>query len=535
MSPLIPLAILVVGAGLVVLTLLLRFSLATATAIISAVLALIATAALAVALPARGVLSDWTAAALLPVGLEFRVDGAAWLLAMGMVLLLLAALLTGLARPGGPRVPARAAMLLLTFAGLGALFADNVITLLMAWAGLDFIYFVTLILLARGEGVQPQAVLHLTFNSFGTLSLLAAALVIGQSAADYVLNAATIRQSTTLLITLAAVFRLGLFPLHLGLPLEVTVRQGLGTLLRLIPVTVALDALARLATLGFAEPTRPWLTLFGVVAVVVGAAQLWNTDDARQGLASVIIAQSGLALLAGLWGGAQAVAGVVALALGLLLGGGLLYLSNGFDSGRRWLSALAGIGLATLIAAPLTVGFTGLHALYADWQSRFPIVLVVIVGAQSVLTVGLLRALTWPADPIEGGRWRMIGYVAGLGSLAAPALLGGVLAQLPGAWLGIPGFVGLTADMNWLAAALGALTVLLGAGLWRSEALIRARAASTAALAFSILRLDWLYRGLWSVLQRVGRLIESVAGVLEGEGAMLWALAVALAVVLVLR
>ena len=56
---------------------------------------------------------------------------------------------------------------------------------------------------------------------------------------------------STLLITLAAVFRLGLFPLHLGLPAEVNIRQGLGTLLRLIPAAVVKAVAIRSPRLAF--------------------------------------------------------------------------------------------------------------------------------------------------------------------------------------------------------------------------------------------------------------------------------------------
>ncbi|MGQ0603285.1 MAG: hypothetical protein ACT4QE_16505 [Anaerolineales bacterium] len=535
MSPLIPLAILLVGTGVLALTWLPRFPLATAVSLATVLCALIATGLLLTTLPARAVLSDWTAVNLLPIELGLRVDGQAWLLAMGLLALMLAALLTGLARPGGPRVAVRVAMLLLTFSGLAALFAENIITLLIAWASLDFLYFLTLILLARGEGVQPQAVLHLTFNSFGTLLMLASALIIGQNASDFSLQAAATRQSTTLLITLAAVFRLGLFPLHLGLPLDVNVRQGLGVLLRLIPATVALDVVARLAALGFTEPARPWLTLFGVAAIWVGASQLWNTEDTRQGLPSVIIAQSSLALLAGLWGGAQAGAAVVALALALLLGGGLMYLSQGFDRRGRWWSVLPAIGGAALLGLPFTIGFSGLYVLYTAWQTSFFVVLLAVVGAQALLAVGLLRTMAWPAEPLEGGALERGAHLAGLIGLASAAILSGLFVEPLGAGLGLRGLTGLGLELNWGAVGLIVLTLAIGVGLWRYESFIRARTETAATLAFSILRLDWLYRWVWLTLQGLGRVIETAAGVLEGEGAMLWALVVALAVVLLFR
>jgi hypothetical protein len=169
-------------------------------------------------------------------------------------------------------------MLLLTFAGMAAIFSDNLLTIIMAWAGLDLIYFLVLVLLGRSEGVELQAVLNLAFNVAGMLLAVGAALLISRESTALSLREAALSARSTLLITLAAVFRLGLFPLHLALPAEANIRQGLGTVLRLIPAAVALEVMARLAQFGFAPEARFWLTLFALAAALVGAAQLWAIE-----------------------------------------------------------------------------------------------------------------------------------------------------------------------------------------------------------------------------------------------------------------
>jgi formate hydrogenlyase subunit 3/multisubunit Na+/H+ antiporter MnhD subunit len=541
MSPLIPLGILLAGAGALLFSLSARFPYPAATAIVTATLGLAALSVVGFNLPATAQLSAWGLAPLLPAGLVLAVDELAWLLAMGMAGVSLAALLTGLARPGGPRLAARGAILLLTFVGITALFAENLVTLVMAWAGLDFVYFLILILLARGEGVQPQAALHLTFNSLGTVLAMAASILISRERLDLALRAAIVSPESTLLITLAAVFRLGLFPLHLGLPVDTNVRQGLGTLLRLIPATVALEMVARLSTFGFAEPLRAWLTTFGVAAALVGAAQLWNSDEPRQGLTFVVIAQSGLTLLTGLWGGPQAVTGVATQTLALLLGGGLIFLANGFDDQHPWLAVLPGLGAATVIGLPLTVGFTALNGLYAGWLTSgnwaLWLALAGAVVAQVFLAGGLLRAVSWPGDPVEGGSLGLVGYLAGLTLMAACAVLAGVSIGVVGGALGAPvsGPLGLTGTPNWAALALTGGIAAAGAGLWRLEQAARSRTEAAATLIMSVLRLDWLYRLIWGAIRIVDGVMFNLAGVLEGEGALLWALAMVLAVLLLFR
>jgi hypothetical protein len=51
----------------------------------------------------------------------------------------------------------------------------------------------------------------------------------------------------------------------------------------------------------------------------------------------------------------------------------------------------------------------------------------------------------------------------------------------------------------------------------------------------AVLSLAWLYRLVWSAIRLFDSLMFNLAGVLEGEGALLWALAMALAILLVFR
>lgn len=531
MSPLLPLELLFIGTVALLSGFLPRFRYTGLIVIVTATAALLAVAALGFRLPARASLSDWGPASLLPVRLGLEVDALAWLFAGAVLMVTLATLLTGVARPRGRRVLVRGATLLIAFAGVAALFADNLITRVIAWAGLDLIYFATLVLLAQGEGLELQAVLNLAFNATGTLLAVGAALTISRTSETLSLHDAALTPQSTLLITLAAAFRLGLFPLHLGLPAEANIRQGLGTLLRLIPAAVALEVMARLAVFGFAEPVRPWLTFFGLVAVVVGAAQLWNVDDPRLGLTYVVIAQSGLALLAGLWGGALAMPALAAQSLALLLGGALIYLSNGRDERRPWASVFSGVGALALLGAPLTVGFLGTGGLYGGLLGAGPWpVLVGVFIAQVLLAAGLLRAVFWPGQLVEGESLRQAAYFVGLTLLAASGVLAGVFMGWFTPMLSAPrlGWFGWTGTPSIVAAVIVVVAALCGVILWRLETAVRARAEVVAAALTSLFRLDWLYRLVWGVIHLAGMLILNLAAVLEGEGAVLWALVVAL-------
>lgn len=535
-SPLVPLFFLLLGVAVLFVGLVTpRLNFSASASILSTSLAFIALLALGWQLPANATLSAWGPTSLFNVGLIIEVDALAWLFGLGVVGVALVALLTGLTRPGGRRIFIRLSILLLTAASLVALFAGNLLTRIVAWAFLDLVYFLALVLLARGEGLEPQAVLNLSFNSVGTLLAVAAALLISRTSPSLLLRDAALTTQSTLVITLAAVFRLGLFPLHLGLPTETNVRQGLGTVMRLFPAAVALEMLGRLGIFGFAEPMRPWLTLFAVGAVVVGAVQLWNSTEPRQGLTYVVIAQSGLALLAGLVGGAVA---LTAQSLALLGGAALLFLSSGFDDQQRWAGLFPLLGGAAMLGLPLTIGFVGAGGLYGGLlATQNWLALVVVVLAQGLLAAGLGRVALWPTQPTEGTAMAQTAYWVGLGLPAIGLVLLGALSNWLAQALALPR-IGLFGFTNVASVAPLIIVVAifgLGLALWRFAEVLRTRAESAWDGVVAVLRLDWLYRAVWSLFRLISLLVLNLAGVLEGEGALLWTLAAAVLVWLLFR
>ncbi len=541
MSPLTPLLILFVGAGGLLLGLLPRFRYTGLIAVAAAAGAILALLFMALRLPVTATLSRWAPADLLGTGLTLSVDGLAWLFGLGVLAVALSALVTGLARPGGRRVGTRVTMLLLTAGGLISIFSDSLLTRVMAWAFLDLIYFLALLFLAEADGLEPQAVLNLAFNSVGTLLAVGAAVMISRTSPTLSLRDAAITSQSALLITLAAVFRLGLFPLHLGLPTEINIRQGLGTLLRLIPAAVALEMLSRLTVFGFDEPIRLWFTVFGVAAALVGAIQLWSVADPRQGLAYVIIAQSGVALLAGLWGGAQAALSLAATALTLLLGSALVFLANGHDEQHPGGSVLSGLGAAALLGLPATMGFLGVGHLYSSLLAAGGwawLVLAAVVVAQTILAAGLLYTLFWAGQPATGDPALVAAYWGGLSLpailLVATAVFGGVIADTVG--LPAPGTLGFSGIRSFVALGLVLVTGGAGFALWRFQDVVRGGSSVFAGASLASLgRLDWLYRLVWGVIRGFGSVVDTLANVLEGEGAILWALVAGILVWLLVK
>jgi formate hydrogenlyase subunit 3/multisubunit Na+/H+ antiporter MnhD subunit len=529
--PFIPLLILLLGTGLLSLGLLPRFERTDVVAIVAALLALVSLGLFAPlkALPAATTLSAWGPPALLPLGLSLLVDPLSWLFGMGILTITLVTLLTGVARPGGRRLFVRGAMLLLAFAGLAAVFSDNLLTIIIAWAGLDLIYFLVLVSLGQSEGVELQAVLNLAFNVAGTLLAAGAALLISRESPSLSLREAALTSNSTLLITLAAVFRLGLFPLHLALPAEANIRQGLGTVLRLIPAAVALAVMARLASFGFTPTAQLWLTVFALGAALVGAAQLWTIEDPRLGITYFVIAESGVVLLVGLWAGALA---LTAQSVALMLGGTLIFLACGHDPLRPWLSALPVVGVLAVLGAPFTAGWGGAASLLqALIDGGHWLVLAGLVVAQAILAAGLFHTVFWPGELTEDTPGVLAVY---LGGMALPAA-GVVLAGWPGAaWMRTALGSGTPSAGAW-GLGMVVVTVAIGLIVWRFETVARGSASMAVGALSALFRLDWLYRLVWSGIHLLETLVFNVAAVLEGEGAVLWVLAAIVLLWLALR
>ncbi|HLF00692.1 MAG TPA: hypothetical protein VI547_01855, partial [Anaerolineales bacterium] len=178
MNPFVPVAILLGGAGAMLVGLIVprsRGQMLGLVPVVASVAALLAGLVLGFRLPVEVTISNWPVA-LFGAGLTLSADWVSWLFLLAILVATTSVFLTGLARVGGPRLGARVASLLVSAAALAAVQAENLITLAVTWAILDSVYFVSLLLLARGENIEQQAALSLTFNSAATFCVVAAVL-----------------------------------------------------------------------------------------------------------------------------------------------------------------------------------------------------------------------------------------------------------------------------------------------------------------------------------------------------------------------
>lgn len=501
----------------------------------AALLAVLAGLLLGFRLPAEFTVSAWPES-FFGFGLRLMTDRVSWLFQLVLSIAAAAVFLTSLSRPGGPRVGSRAAGLVLTAVAMAAVQAQNLVTLAITWAVMDGVYFISLLLLARGERIESQATLSLTLNVLATFCVIAAAVdVLHNGQTTFLLGTTILSDRATLLLLLAALFRLGIFPFHLAISNEGNIRQGLGTLLRLAPAAVAFDLLTHVVVVSAKLPMTTWLSLAACLGLFVGALQLWFSSDPRHGLSYVILAQSSLGLLTALWGGTWAGTGVLATGLSTILGGTILFLNNGYnESERRW-SIPTFVGVLVMLGGPLTVGFIGNAIMYSGFlaSGAWWLFLICVIG-QIWLAAAYIRLVLWPGEPmIKAEPIVSVAYLFGLIAPILAAVVGGVavtgLTQSTGAptfdLFGLP-------TLSAFGALIGA--ALAGFGLWRFESVVRARAQSLATVA-SAAQLGWLYPLFWELYRAIGRMLRTTADILEGEGGVLWTIVAALLVWLLFR
>jgi hypothetical protein len=200
--------------------------------------------------------------------------------------------------------------------------------------------------------------------------------------------------------------------------------------------------------------------------------------------------------------------GAVAWSCALVLSGGALFLSSAHNS---WLSRALWIGLWGISALPFSLTATGWGSVIPSFWPAWPVLLV----AQALLLAGYLRHARRPSqrDPFENlDRAAQYIYPLGIGVLLASILSLGFWGWEGAFHFGVWSLsfivVSLAGIAGWLAPRLRILTP------------VRAHWVRPAAGAW----MDWFFKGLWGIYRWVGRLSNSFAGILEGDGGFMWTL-----------
>lgn len=444
-------------------------------------------------------LLPWERLSWFDTPLTLRVDGVSWPYVFAVTTLVLGVILTVVARRQPVNWRAWAGSLTLAGFTLLAVAAGNPLTLLVTWGALDIVELLILLAQIRENSAYTRAVVSFGARLGGTLLLLAA-VVLTRAAGATELSFSAIPANAGLVLLLAAGLRLGVLPLAVSFSQDPPMRRGIGTMLRLAPAAATLVLLARVAEVGAPPNWLPGLLALAGFSALVGAAGWALAADELGGRPYWVLGCTSLAVVAALRGQPAA---SQAWGIACVLAGGLIFL---YSARHRFLLALMALGLVGISGLP----FTPLAAATDVYLPLQPVSGLFLL-AHALLLLGYARHVLRPAEALASmERWVWVIYPFGLAMLPGAHLLSGFL----------PAPLGITPAWWAGLAALG-LAALLGAlGRWGPR--FPQRIFLTLGKVFS---LDWFYRLLWIAYRVGGRLIALLSRVLEGEGGILWTLA----------
>jgi hypothetical protein len=277
---------------------------------------------------------------------------------------------------------------------------------------------------------------------------------------------------------------------------------------RLVPAAASLAYLARLTSAGLTTLQEQILLVVTGIAALLASLSWLLARNELDGRPFWISSMAALAIASTLRG--QPVASQ-AWGVALLFSGGLIFLTS---ARPRLLIPVLALGLLGFSTLPFTPAWDGARLYSAPFN---PVIILFLVSHVLLLT-GYIRHMIQPGESLAGvERWILAIYPLGLVLLPLTHFVVGGWG-----WVQIIQETGFTVNFlrlwpGFLVAALTIFLVLRG----RRSLLIPSELEPGLKTALSM---GWLYRGLWGVYDALGRLLDGVSRLLEGEGGVLWAL-----------
>jgi len=444
-------------------------------------------------------LLHWEPRRIFSTPVSFQADGFSWALALSLIALTSTILITATARPGPTSSFTWAGTLVLGGLGLLAVTANNPLTLILVWGGLDLIELFVQLRVVNGPEQNEKVVIAFSTRAVG-IGVLIWGIVIDLSSGG-TLEFSTIAPAAGLYFVLAAGLRLGVLPLHLPYSPESSIRRGLGTSLRLVSAASSLILLKHIPAESLVSAWSSFLSLLAVIAALYGSWMWLRAPDEMIGRPHWMIATASLAVLASLQGNPS---GTIAWACGMVLSGGVLFLST---LHHKWMNRALLLCAFSLSSLPFSLTAS-------TWMPSAGIFTPFGILSQSVLLAGFVRHTFRPGnkEPLEAQpNWIRTVYPTGILLMLTVQII-----------LGLAGWKGASQVGNPLyAIPVALMSVLL---IWlspRIRVLNPPRAHWTSPASTQGMT---VYGTLWTFYGGLRRLTNIVVAVMEGQGGVMWTL-----------
>jgi formate hydrogenlyase subunit 3/multisubunit Na+/H+ antiporter MnhD subunit len=492
--------------------------------------------------PAAFTASLWDPNSLFGAELGYRADEVSLLFLLLMATVtLIAALLSSVGLDEGRDHPLGHGLVFLVLAGASSvILSRDLVTLCLSWGFLDLALIFFTGLTRGGEGSSRRGFRLLLINYLAVAALLAALLVLQGLGQSVSLEAAPLPTKVVSLVVLAGLMRLGLYPAFLARASEG--ESGLGDVIvrYAVPVAVGGYLLVRVLSLTAVSwlPGREVALVMGTLAVVLSPFPLWFETALGKMAPYVVLHQVGHIALAAAIATPYSPTVITVQAVSLVLALALLSVSEAASRSTTsrwyalWTRGSTLLAVASLVGAPLTVGFVHRQLLYASlWESGLgPLVLLSLLGNSFLAAPLLKKGLESTSESASDGAGRPV-IVASMTALAVPLIILGVHPPLLRLLIGpqsAPGLLDLISSPDTSASPVlfvGILVSLAGGYLmYRKGQFVVTGAGVSLETLHTIAEMEWFFVAVNWAAERLSSVLETVGGFFEERRSPGWIL-----------
>ena len=450
-------------------------------------------------------LSTWIPVEYFPVSPQLLVDQYSWPFAFALSTLVLATILTDIARATESDWASWASNLFLTALGILAVQAGNPLTLLLMWTLIDLSEMLILLGGTQKSATREKLVIGFSARIAGIFFLIGAQLYIYSTGLTP--DFQNFPPQASLLFLISAILHLRVIPSNQLLQQPTPLGRNRGYISYLVTAAASFILIIRTALVGVPVNLEPLLLLIcGIVGIFASLA--WNNTGAGfAGMEFWILGVGTLTIAAAVRGQPGA---ALAWGIAALLPGGLLLLTS---VRLKFLPLILFIGLIGISTFPFTPAWQGAYL----YSTPIKPALILLLFVQSLFLVGFAR-FALETEPRKGGieRWVWIIYPWGLALLP--------FAQFIIGFFDLP--VGVSLANTWpsiVVIACAGVLYIQGKRSYKNIFLFETgrRIGSVISAIFSF---NWLFRLLWRSYVVIGQGMTYFIRVIEGDGGILWAL-----------
>lgn len=441
--------------------------------------------------------------------LSFQLDHAGFFVIFCLMTTLIAVIISAVGRLQQTKPSSWIGYMFICSLGILAIIANDPLSLVLAWSILDIFELIININLQKNLKNPQSELLNYGLHILSTLLLLWA-FITGSQRGNLV-NVITEPNPSGILVFMAAILRLGIFPINSVDSFDTQNNRGLGTLTGIVAPASGLVLLTRIPINSFIAFHSNVVEIIVLPLMIYSAIRWLCAKDEIQGRRYWMAAWGGFLVICALEGALASLLGWGAV---MLMLGSVLFLYSFRANYLVWIPV---IGIVCMIGLPFTIT----QEVWSKLVQKFQFVSILLLIIQSILLIGGLHHIFKKHNRSETIE-KLIQLIYGLG------LFFPVIGSYFLLWKTRASFVLLS---NWwiaffpLGMAVFGTLILVLFKQRISEKISRndqINAFSTRISGF--FNFHWLSKFFSWFFRLVGLFPGFISGILEGEGGILWAI-----------